>query len=813
MHFLIPLGGRGERFAREGYTTPKPLIRVAQQPMLQYLLERLRRLRDAFPAIEVSIVYHTRLEAYGWTPWLNAHFPWVRAIRIHTDTRGAAETVHLGLQALGARLSPDTPVALMDGDAFYVDEVLHRLYAARTQHTLVYFEQDPTDPASNYSYLELDAADTAHVRAIYEKERVSAHANTGIYLFARADTLRAYVAQVVERDLRVQGEMYTSAVIQLLLAAGERVQGLCIPAAHMFCLGVPDLVRQFEEALHAFLFDLDGTLVDTDGIYETIWTELLHELDYPVTAHTFAEVIAGRNDESVLNALFPHMSPAERQRVSTRKDTLFLRHLSSVRAFPGAVSFVRQLRAQTPHKIGVVTNCNRSIAEAILKRLGIWDVLDTVVIGNECPRPKPYSDPYELALTKVGVPGSRAIIFEDSPSGLLSAQGVFPKCLVQVLGPAPVSEAAQRHLTDFVALTPDEFLVPSATKDHSLKRVYTLLQDHFPDAKQIRVHTRKLKGGFIADVLAVDVVTATEQHLDCVLKLQNHESASTLAQMANALGLYEREYYFYEHLRPHVPVRAPRCHGILRDGTGVPQGILLEHLRTPRFQLNLNLNRAHRRESECIVERMAGLHAHFIPLASAFPGLRKTNDPLFCPSWSEFVAAHWPAFREKWATTLSSAQLAKGEELVAQFSRTQAALAEGAGLTLIHGDIKSANIFYRVPSEVDAPHEPYFIDWQYIALGKGVQDLVFFLVESFEPEVLAQHGVLLRDTYYEAFTRDLPFEYTRETYLRDFAAALAYYPFFVAVWFGTLKTEDLIDVDFPRVFVQRLFHALDFFAE
>jgi beta-phosphoglucomutase len=811
MHVLIPLGGRGERFAREGYTTPKPLIRVAQQPMLQYLLERLRRLRDTFPAVEVSIVYHTWLEPHGWSTWLSTHFPWVHTIPIRVDTRGAAETVHLGLQALGSRLSADTPIALMDGDAFYVDEVMHRVYAARAQHTLVYFEQDPTDPASNYSYLKLDP-DTQQVRAIYEKERVSASANTGIYLFARAACLRAHVAQVVEQDLRIHGEMYTSAVIQLLLAAGEQVQGLRIPASHMFCLGVPRLVRHFEDALHAFLFDLDGTLVDTDGIYEMVWTQLLHEFDYPVTANTFAEAIAGRNDASVLSALFPHMSLAERQQVSSRKDELFQRHLSSVRAFPGAVAFIHQLRARTPHKIGLVTNCNRSTAESILKILGIWDVLDTVVIGNECPRPKPYSDPYEIALRNVGVPHSRAIIFEDSPSGLLSAQGVFPKCLVQVLGPAPLSEAAQRHLTDFVALTPEEFLYEETTVDHTLKRVYTLLHDHFPDAKQIRVHTRKLKGGFIADVLAVDVVTASGTRLDCVLKLQNHESTSKLAQMATALGLYEREYYFYEHLRSDLPVHAPRCHGILRDEDGTPQAILLEYLRTPEYTLNLDLNQVHRRETECIVERMAQLHAHFIPLAPHFPGLRKTNDPLFCPAWGEFVAAHWPAFREKWAGTLTPAQLAHGDKLVTQFPQAQHALSQGPGLTLIHGDIKSANIFYRTPAEAGAPHEPYFIDWQYIAMGKGVQDLVFFLVESFEPLTLAQYGSFLRDAYYEAFTRELPFEYSRDTYQADFVHALGYYPFFVAVWFGTLNTEDLIDADFPRVYVQRLFHALDLFA-
>ena len=66
-------------------------------------------------------------------------------------------------------------------------------------------------------------------------------------------------------------------------------------------------------------------------------------------------------------------------------------------------------------------------------------------------------------------------------------------------------------------------------------------------------------------------------------------------------------------------------------------------------------------------------------------------------------------------------------------------------MTLIHGDVKSPNLFYK---KKDYGYEPYFIDWQYICIGKGVQDLVFFMIESFEVSKLKILKDLFLNYYY-----------------------------------------------------------------
>ena len=52
--------------------------------------------------------------------------------------------------------------------------------------------------------------------------------------------------------------------------------------------------------------------------------------------------------------------------------------------------------------------------------------------------------------------------------------------------------------------------------------------------------------------------------------------------------------------------------------------------------------------------------------------------------------------------------------------------------------------------------------------------------------------------------------YTYEDYLQDFKDAVCYFPIFVALWFGTTPTDELIDVSFPFMFIQKLVYFIDY---
>jgi hypothetical protein len=218
------------------------------------------------------------------------------------------------------------------------------------------------------------------------------------------------------------------------------------------------------------------------------------------------------------------------------------------------------------------------------------------------------------------------------------------------------------------------------------------------------------------------------------------------------------------------------------------------NLNTEKIEISLN-----------IIEQMAKFHTKFWNknLKKMFPELKMTTDSIFCPTWYNFIYERWPLFKQKWEKILSSSQMENGETIISEFNEIQQRLSIG-NTTIIHGDIKSPNIFY----DADNNYQPCFIDWQHIAIGKGVQDLIFFMIESFDINTIPIIYPIFTNYYYRKLREYNIENYSYKEYSNDLHDALCYVPFFTAVWFGTVSYDDLIDKNFPYFFIQKLFSLL-----
>jgi len=116
-------------------------------------------------------------------------------------------------------------------------------------------------------------------------------------------------------------------------------------------------------------------------------------------------------------------------------------------------------------------------------------------------------------------------------------------------------------------------------------------------------------------------------------------------------------------------------------------------------------------------------------------------------------------------------------------------------LCFCHGDMKSPNVLYK------DNREPYFLDWQYIHLNKGVSDIVFLLVESVDYN---SHVAVVVEKLYFQLLSEKDASYTYDAYLKDFRCALCMFPFFVCVWFNSEDFEKLLDKTFPMRFMKKL---------
>jgi HAD superfamily hydrolase (TIGR01509 family) len=538
----------------------------------------------------------------------------------------------------------------------------------------------------------------------------------------------------------------------------------------------------------------------------------LQQYGLTLTPELFDTYIRGNNDAYVASTLLGGNRGIDLAALSALKDRLFCEHINQVQIVPGVHSFLSRAQ-QHGHQCAVVTNCNLAVANAIIRHLAL-DQYISLIVASDTPglkRGKPYPDPYQLAMTQFGALSSQVVVIEDSKSGLLSARAIEPRRLIGISTTYDKAKllalGVDQVIADFTSPDLPLTMTDLQATGRSLETLQILrleqaLRRSFLTAKHFSLPsaTDKLKGGFISDVLAVRIDGRA-----VILKVQS-ASTTMLSTMAEQLQLHQREYYFYEAIARYVPIRVPAYLGLLRDADYRPLGLVLENLyQIGNYILNLNLNTASLDVSLQIITQMACLHANFWqkPLQSAWPELRSATSPCFRPFCSQFLLAKWPKFTKTWAKLLTPAQLSLGQRIVDGFSEIQSYMAS-APQTLIHGDIKSPNIFY----DQDQQQAPVFLDWQHVAQGKGVQDLIFFLLESFELSVLTARYQLFRDYYYAKLQDYGVQSYTRDNFEHDLHYALCYIPFFTAVWFGTVSHDELIDKNFPYFLIQKLFHLL-----
>jgi len=340
-----------------------------------------------------------------------------------------------------------------------------------------------------------------------------------------------------------------------------------------------------------------------------------------------------------------------------------------------------------------------------------------------------------------------------------------------------------------------------------------LIKDNFDifKIKNIIFNEEKLKGGFISDVIDFKIESAYRDY-SLILKYENIND-NDLSNMARRLHLYEREYYFYTEISKYVDIniKTPKFYGLLRDKNNNDIGIVLENLFKNNFKINLNLNHESIDITLKIIDKMALLHSKFWNknLKELFPKLKNSCDDIFYPFLCNFVNEKKDLFIRKWDKILNNEQIIAFNKIILNFEKIQRHFSENNNLTFIHGDIKSPNLFYDTKNG----YEPYFIDWQHCSIGKGCQDLIFFMIESFDISNLKNTFNLAKEYYYKKLIEYGITSYTYLDYEKDILYSLYYIPIFTSVWFGTISQDELIDKNFPYFLITKLFYLIDYVSD
>lgn len=164
------------------------------------------------------------------------------------------------------------------------------------------------------------------------------------------------------------------------------------------------------------LFDLDGVLVDTEGIYTEFWSDM--DRRFPTGVAGFAQVIKGSTLTNILDTYFPDKSVQDRIVDMLKQHERDMRY----RLFDGVAELLVALR-QRGLRMAIVTSSNRAKMKHLFAQLPeLEKAMDIVITDEDISRSKPDPEGYLLAAERLGIPAEECYIFEDSLNGLRAAR-------------------------------------------------------------------------------------------------------------------------------------------------------------------------------------------------------------------------------------------------------------------------------------------------------------------------------------------------------------------------------------------------------
>jgi HAD superfamily hydrolase (TIGR01509 family) len=233
VNILVPMAGRGSRFANCGYKEPKPLIKINNKSMIQIVVENIN-----IDGQYIFIVQKDHYENYDLYQHLNKIAPNCKIVQTDKVTEGAAVSALLAEEYIDS----DTPLLIANSDQYLVWNSLEFLHIANSEGVdgciSTFYNTHP-----KWSYAKLDQ--NGFVMEVREKQVISTVATTGIYYFSRGSDYVKYAKQMINKNIRVNGEFYICPVYNEAIADGKKIK--TIECKAMFGTGTPEDLSYFTQ--------------------------------------------------------------------------------------------------------------------------------------------------------------------------------------------------------------------------------------------------------------------------------------------------------------------------------------------------------------------------------------------------------------------------------------------------------------------------------------------------------------------------------------------------------------------------------------
>ena len=171
----------------------------------------------------------------------------------------------------------------------------------------------------------------------------------------------------------------------------------------------------------AVIFDMDGTILDTESVFRAIVFEVCDDLGFPMTDAVHRAMVGGSHERThqlliqTYGVSFPYTLFDERCRVIMTQ-----RSSGGVPVKPGARELIGDLQARGI-PTAIATSSRQPHAEHQLGAAGLLEMFDAIVTRNDVTNPKPHPEPYLLAAGRLGIDPRHCLALEDSHTGVRAA--------------------------------------------------------------------------------------------------------------------------------------------------------------------------------------------------------------------------------------------------------------------------------------------------------------------------------------------------------------------------------------------------------
>ena len=232
INVLIPMAGKGSRFAQAGYTFPKPLIEINKKPMIQWVIESLN-----IQGNYIFIIQKDHQDKYNIRSLLNSLKPNCKIIELDHVTEGAACTTLLAKNLI----NNDHPLVMANSDQFVQWDSNKTMYNFTNKNfdggILTFEALHP-----KWSYAKIDSQ-TNLVTKVAEKEVISKNATVGIYYWKKGSDYVKYAEQMIKKNIRVNNEFYVCPVFNEAISDNKKIA--IAKVSEMHGLGTPEDLNAF----------------------------------------------------------------------------------------------------------------------------------------------------------------------------------------------------------------------------------------------------------------------------------------------------------------------------------------------------------------------------------------------------------------------------------------------------------------------------------------------------------------------------------------------------------------------------------------